>query len=324
MVTSVWAKKHTQMKNFRITRYVTIAAIAGLTLSLNSCKKEGCTDETATNFNSEAKKDDGSCVYPTPVTPTPTPTPTPEVADTKGLTKIGTATTAAGATSLELYSKSTLYPGMNKLYVVAMDAASNELIKDGKVTFTPMMKMNSGMEHSAPVLNSTAAANDQGLYSGDVFFVMPSDAGSWMLKTKFMNNSTGTESEVSFDITVTQNSNRMMVSFMDTTTADSNAIFLSYALDEIPTVGSNELKIVAFTRKTMMSWPAADDLTIEFEPSMPSMGHGSPNNVNPSFKSSGTYVGTVNYTMTGKWRLDVTVKRNGKVLNDEIYFEYTL
>ncbi|MBL7899347.1 MAG: hypothetical protein JNJ99_12490 [Crocinitomicaceae bacterium] len=29
-----------------------------------SCKKEGCTDATATNYNEEAKKDDGSCIYP--------------------------------------------------------------------------------------------------------------------------------------------------------------------------------------------------------------------------------------------------------------------
>jgi hypothetical protein len=29
-----------------------------------SCKKEGCTDPLATNFDDEAKKDDGSCTYP--------------------------------------------------------------------------------------------------------------------------------------------------------------------------------------------------------------------------------------------------------------------
>lgn len=34
-----------------------------LTLGMVSCKKEGCTDETATNYNSKAKKDDGSCEY---------------------------------------------------------------------------------------------------------------------------------------------------------------------------------------------------------------------------------------------------------------------
>jgi len=33
-------------------------------IALSSCKKEGCTDEAATNYNSKAKKDNGSCEYP--------------------------------------------------------------------------------------------------------------------------------------------------------------------------------------------------------------------------------------------------------------------
>ncbi|WP_240623443.1 hypothetical protein [Brumimicrobium aurantiacum] len=36
---------------------------ATLTLATTSCKKEGCTDETAINYSEEAKKDDGSCEY---------------------------------------------------------------------------------------------------------------------------------------------------------------------------------------------------------------------------------------------------------------------
>ncbi|MFM2284803.1 MAG: hypothetical protein RLZZ543_300 [Bacteroidota bacterium] len=32
-------------------------------LSFNSCKKEGCTDADADNYDSAAKTDDGSCLY---------------------------------------------------------------------------------------------------------------------------------------------------------------------------------------------------------------------------------------------------------------------
>lgn len=38
-------------------------------LTATSCKKEGCTDQDATNFESEAKKDDGSCSYSGTLTP---------------------------------------------------------------------------------------------------------------------------------------------------------------------------------------------------------------------------------------------------------------
>ncbi|NOQ73157.1 MAG: DUF4856 domain-containing protein [Crocinitomix sp.] len=34
------------------------------TAAIVSCKKKGCTDETASNYSEEAKKDDGSCTYP--------------------------------------------------------------------------------------------------------------------------------------------------------------------------------------------------------------------------------------------------------------------
>jgi NADPH-dependent 7-cyano-7-deazaguanine reductase QueF-like protein len=37
--------------------------IAGL-FTLSSCQKEGCTDENAINFDPEAQKDDGTCIYP--------------------------------------------------------------------------------------------------------------------------------------------------------------------------------------------------------------------------------------------------------------------
>lgn len=40
-----------------------VAALS-IGVAVTSCKKKGCTDEAATNYSEEAKKDDGSCVYP--------------------------------------------------------------------------------------------------------------------------------------------------------------------------------------------------------------------------------------------------------------------
>lgn len=40
-----------------------IVMAASLTLGTVSCKKEGCTDDTATNYDSKAKTEDGTCEY---------------------------------------------------------------------------------------------------------------------------------------------------------------------------------------------------------------------------------------------------------------------
>ena len=45
------------MKNFT---YLFLLSL--IVFGLNACKKKGCTDIDAANYNAEAKKDDGSCV----------------------------------------------------------------------------------------------------------------------------------------------------------------------------------------------------------------------------------------------------------------------
>lgn len=43
-----------------------ILLIGIMLLGIMSCKKEGCTDSAAINYDAEAKKDDGSCIFPQP------------------------------------------------------------------------------------------------------------------------------------------------------------------------------------------------------------------------------------------------------------------
>jgi hypothetical protein len=56
--------KHLKMKKMKKLNLLPVVALAAV-VSFSSCKKEGCTDPKATNYNEKAKKDDGSCEYPT-------------------------------------------------------------------------------------------------------------------------------------------------------------------------------------------------------------------------------------------------------------------
>lgn len=50
-----------------------------LAFAIAGCQREGCTDSKATNYDPDAKKDNGTCVYATPE-PEPTPVvPTKEI-----------------------------------------------------------------------------------------------------------------------------------------------------------------------------------------------------------------------------------------------------
>ena len=49
--------------------YLSLFAISALLISTTaSCKKKGCMDPDAVNYNAEAKKDDGTCKYTPTIT----------------------------------------------------------------------------------------------------------------------------------------------------------------------------------------------------------------------------------------------------------------
>ncbi len=57
------------MKIKQITTHSLVAMmlIGGVSATATSCKKKGCTNPDATNYDENAKKDDGSCVLPDPI-----------------------------------------------------------------------------------------------------------------------------------------------------------------------------------------------------------------------------------------------------------------
>lgn len=47
----------------KTSKLITLTTLLFFGLTISSCKKEGCTDATASNYSADAEKDDGSCVY---------------------------------------------------------------------------------------------------------------------------------------------------------------------------------------------------------------------------------------------------------------------
>lgn len=56
-----WRRKFMKRKIFLLSL---VAAV--LTFAIAGCQREGCTDPKATNYDSDAKKDNGTCVYAAP------------------------------------------------------------------------------------------------------------------------------------------------------------------------------------------------------------------------------------------------------------------
>jgi hypothetical protein len=153
--------------------YLSIIAFSALLISTTaSCKKKGCTDQDAVNYNSAAKKDDGTCKYAPSITINGNNPENINVGDTysdAGATatnKDGSAVTVNTSSQVDATTKGT--------YVVTY-TATNE---NGTATATRTVNVNIGQDNwlvtwavasdcgnsfplaAAPVISAGAGAND--------------------------------------------------------------------------------------------------------------------------------------------------------------------
>jgi hypothetical protein len=129
------------------------------------------------------------------------------------------------------------------------------------------------------------------------------------------NSAASKEGVVKFDVNVATPAVSRIKSF----TQDGKSYFVSYMFPQTPKVGVNDIAIMVNKRETMMAFPGATGFTIAMEPEMPSMDHGSPYNVDPTHKGSGQYMGKVNFTMTGEWRINLDLDEG--TMSKELYFD---
>ncbi len=207
---------------------------------------------------------------------------------------------------VELYSEKTFAVGYHRIYVKLTKTSTGALVDRAAVSVVPMMDMGA-MKHSAPHEDHEGVSAINGLFHCAVNFIM---AGMWELRVNFRDEENGTEGEVVMNINVA--AGNMLKSVAGT---DGKNYFITLVKPEKPVVGMNDFEITVHYRETMMSFPAVEDLAVKMEPTMPSMGHGSPNNVDPTHQQNGHYLGKVNFTMTGDWRVDLDLARGDSLLH---------
>ena len=237
---------------------------------------------------------------------------------TAGLIKITEGYALGAGAKAEVWAAEELFAGYNQLIIVLYDSVTKKRITDAHIHLEPMMDMTT-MSHSCPVENPDEEAI-KGVFPGAAVFIMPSgDMGTWTLGLHVHNHLNDKEGEAQFDITVANPAVARMKSF---TSLSGNKYFLSYYFPNGMKVGTNNIDIMLHTKVGMEFLPV-ESFTMTMTPEMPSMGHGSPNNVNPVHTVNGHYSGKVNFTMTGEWRLNLVLTEGGETIK-ETFFDVTL
>ena len=222
-----------------------------------------------------------------------------------------------GKYNVYAYSKTgSFHVGYNDIYFVVTKKKNGNYVKNYDITeITPhmlMVKMN--MTHSTPVSDEVESFNEDYLAvkRGWISFIMAtSDAGSWTLAFNYsILGSNGTSSEADITVDALPAGQEWVKSFK----AGNDTYYVSVVNPLDWKTGKNAFTAFISKKSTPATTPygfAGEQFVIEIDPRMPDMGnHTSPDNEALSLQGDGSYLGTVNLTMTGRWRIHLTVKDN--------------
>ena len=206
------------------------------------------------------------------------------------------------------------HTGYNEVYFVATKKSSGNYVKDFNITaITPLMTMTKmNMKHSTPVGASVEGFSDglPALKRGWVSFLMNSgDAGSWTLAyDASVLGTDGSTDATEINVEPLPDGQKWLQSFK----VGDDAYILSLVKPTEWKTGSNPIRAYVSKKSNPITTPyalAAEQFTIDIDPRMPDMGHhGSPDNAPLRPQADGSYAGTVNLTMTGLWRIHLTVR----------------
>ena len=204
--------------------------------------------------------------------------------------------------------------GYNEIYFVATKKATGNYIKNFELTsITPVMHMvKMDKYHSTPT-GPAAESFDNGILavkrSWVSFLMNTSEAGSWTLSyDALVLGKEGKVEKKDIVVNALPDGQAWLKSFK---VGDDN-YFLSLVNPSDWKTGTNTIKAYISKKSDPITTPyalATETFTVEIDPRMPDMGnHTSPDNTPLLKQKDGSYLGNVNLTMTGLWRIHLTVK----------------
>lgn len=225
--------------------------------------------------------------------------------------------------TVQMYAPENLFVGYNKLYFKVQKSNGGQTVSQASLKLLPLMDMVT-FSHACPVENPSGTLNTDGYFEGAVLFSMPG-TDSWTLDVAVDAGGMKDTAHFAFHEVVATSPVRKIVVIDSLANGSGGWTITKYpmslVLPDAWSVGSNKFEFTVHRMASMMDFPPVSDLTFEITPEMPSMGHGSPNNVNPVYTSNGHYVGSVNFTMTGDWRIHLTVKKGDRLISNRMYFD---
>ena len=207
-----------------------------------------------------------------------------------------------------------LHSGYNDIFFVATKKKTGNYIKNFDITgITPLMHMvKMDMYHSTPVGPDAASFNNGYLAVKRTwvsFLMNTSENGSWTLSydAQVLGKTGGIEKR---DIVV--DALPQGQAWLESFKVGDATYFLSLVNPLDFKTGTNTITAYVSKKSAQATVPyalAEENFTVDIDPRMPDMGnHTSPDNTSLVKQADGSYKGTINLTMTGLWRIHLTVR----------------
>jgi hypothetical protein len=223
----------------------------------------------------------------------------------------------AGDLTVELLTTSHLATGLTPVF--CRITAAGQPVTDAAVTFLPIMAMSSGMKHSAPVLGQGALDDAHDYATSVVFQMASSDMDTWSGKVTVSRPGKDAV-EATFPKLAVEDSGRAKTfSCADAAGGTTSKYVASLNFEAAPKVGLNPAVLTLHRMKDMMTFEEVEGATLEIDPQMPSMGHGSPGSVQPTKTSLGRYAAQVSFSMPGTWETTLTVRSGASTLGTAVF-----